>query len=462
MLNTKQSNQKKSWKYVLILPVLSAFMLLFQVETVAQVKENPIVKTSSVVSTNYTSIVTRNTTNQELKEVEASFSDENQKLIISNVKRNKKGEIIEIKLLFDTGKTYYRVMERISKEPIDPIEIFVKTDKEGNKDCGFEEIDLSAIYAEEIFEVKNIPQFKELSLDNLPKNGKDVILIINGKIKGATEKVKIPVDEELGEMKEISAAEFEKKYNQKAAKNNLYYEVETYKLKTFTGSWKDAMKDSKEGEENKPNSIKSFKENEAGNSEKSNSNKYNVTIEFDELGERNQIKKSKEHKNVDYKKALLIFDGKEINLEELEKINPNTISSFNVSKTSLPNLLEKYGERAKNGVIEIESVEYYAKNNPSAKKNETETLIVKFSDSVDGFIITKRDKTKELVFYQNVLGKNKIIFSFDKVKRDDNGLITSIRITLEDSENKITKNFKAKKGIEEIFIGRAKGKLIIK
>lgn len=129
MLNTKQSNEKKSWKYVLILPVLSAFMLLFQVETVAQVKENPLVKTSYVVSTGYTSTVTRNTTNQELKEVEASFSDENQKLIISNVKRNKKGEIIEIKLLFDTGKTYHRVMERISKEPIDPIEIFIKTDR---------------------------------------------------------------------------------------------------------------------------------------------------------------------------------------------------------------------------------------------------------------------------------------------------------------------------------------------
>jgi hypothetical protein len=357
MLNTKQSNEKKSWKYVLILPVLSAFMLLFQVETVAQVKENPLVKTSYVVSTGYTSTVTRNTTNQELKEVEASFSDENQKLIISNVKRNKKGEIIEIKLLFDTGKTYHRVMERISKEPIDPIEIFIKTDKEGNKDCGFEEIDLNAIYAEEIFEVKNTPKFKDISLDNLTKNGKNVILIINGKIKGATEKVKVPFDEELGEMKEISAAEFEKKYNQKAAKNNLYYEVETYKLKTVTGSWKDAMEDSKESEENKPNSSKSFKENESGNSEKSINNKYNVTIGFDELGERNQIKKTKEQKNVDYKKALLIFDGKEINREDLDKIDETTIASSAVM-TASKYALDKYGEKGKYGVIELKSQKY--------------------------------------------------------------------------------------------------------
>lgn len=40
MLNTNQSNQRKSWKYTLILPVLSAFMLLFQVETVAQEKKS--------------------------------------------------------------------------------------------------------------------------------------------------------------------------------------------------------------------------------------------------------------------------------------------------------------------------------------------------------------------------------------------------------------------------------------
>jgi hypothetical protein len=228
---------------------------------------------------------------------------------------------------------------------------------EGNKDCGFEEIDLNAIYAEEIFEVKNTPKFKDISLDNLTKNGKNVILIINGKIKGATEKVKVPFDEELGEMKEISAAEFEKKYNQKAAKNNLYYEVETYKLKTVTGSWKDAMEDSKEGEENKPNSSKSFKENEAGNSEKSINNKYNVTIGFDELGERNQIKKTKEQKNVDYKKALLIFDGKEINREDLDKIDETTIASSAVM-TASKYASDKYGEKGKYGVIELKSQKY--------------------------------------------------------------------------------------------------------
>jgi hypothetical protein len=48
----------------------------------------------------------------------------------------------------------------------------------------------------------------------MTKNGKEVVLIINGKIKGANEEVKLQMNEELGGMKEITPTEFEKKYNQ--------------------------------------------------------------------------------------------------------------------------------------------------------------------------------------------------------------------------------------------------------
>lgn len=39
MLHTNQSNKKNVWKYATILPLLVGFMLLFQIETIAQVKE---------------------------------------------------------------------------------------------------------------------------------------------------------------------------------------------------------------------------------------------------------------------------------------------------------------------------------------------------------------------------------------------------------------------------------------
>jgi hypothetical protein len=255
MLNTNPSNQIKSWKYALMLPVLSAFMLLFQVETVAQVKEQLTEETNYEVASSYSSILTKNTTDKELKELEETFSDENQKLSISNVKRNKNGEIIEIKLTFDSGKTYNQILERKSSEPIIDIKIYVNSDDNDTISCGFVEVDNKATNAIEVVDEEfvdvdglKVEISKEYwSFDNMTKNGKEVILIINGKVKGATEKVKIPLNEEMGEMKELTPAEFEKKYKKKADKNKYYYEVETVKLKTVMASWDDAKKISEKG-----------------------------------------------------------------------------------------------------------------------------------------------------------------------------------------------------------------------
>jgi beta-lactamase regulating signal transducer with metallopeptidase domain len=234
MLHTNQSHKKNAWKYATILPLLVGFMLLFQIETVAQVKENSKVAAYTVAEVSFSSILTKNTTDKELRELEKTFSDEKYKLKISKVKRNKEGEIIGIKLSFDSGKTYNRILERKSTEPIDDIKIFINSDKDDDNACGFEEIeneapenDLNGVS----WDANIATTDKYWSLDNATKNGKDIVLIINGKIKGATEKVKLSFDEELGEMVEISPAEFEKKYNQKANSDKYYYEVETIKSK---------------------------------------------------------------------------------------------------------------------------------------------------------------------------------------------------------------------------------------
>ncbi len=44
MLNTNQSNRKNIWKFGIILPFVTAFMLLFQVETIAQEKESKTIE----------------------------------------------------------------------------------------------------------------------------------------------------------------------------------------------------------------------------------------------------------------------------------------------------------------------------------------------------------------------------------------------------------------------------------
>jgi beta-lactamase regulating signal transducer with metallopeptidase domain len=325
MLNTNQSHKKKSWKYAVILPFLIAFTLLFQIETVAQTKETKVEENTYAVSSSYSSILTKNTTDLEIKELQETFSGENHKLIISNVKRNKNNEIIAIKLEFDYGKTYNRVLDRKSEKPIDNIKIYINSDEDDDDLAyGFEEVDITPLDVLLVEEKK--PKEKHLSMDNLTRNGKEIILIINGNVKGAEEKVKIDLDDELSDMKEISASEFEKKYNKKADKNKLYYEIETVntvnistnKNKVVIGSYK--------------NTDEVFKNDDATN-------------------------------------KLYIINGKEYLKSELPK---GTTISLEGSITDLDKEegIKRYGQKGKDGVLIVDGTAKFISSDEKIKSSE--------------------------------------------------------------------------------------------
>ncbi len=350
MLNSNQSNRNNIWKFGIILPFVTAFMLLFQIETIAQEKFIKEAKTNYGLTTSFSSIVTKNTTDKDLEVLEKIFSDENQKLSISNVKRNESNEITAIKLVFDSGKTYNEVFERKSTSPIDDIKIFVNKDKNNRPTCGFLEISTTSEKANkgeviEVDEIETSDNQKYFSLDNMTKNGKEVVLIVNGKIKGLTEKMKIPYDEELGEMKEITPAEFEKKYHKNANSNRYYYEVETVK---FIHKEKNVNNDTKK--------IQIDTTRDETEKKVIKSGPYDLT--FKESNQSYQIEKIKKDKNVDAKKALLILNEKEINYQELDKIDSNLIASVSVMRAT-KYAMEKYGEKAKNGVIIIQTKEFF-------------------------------------------------------------------------------------------------------
>jgi len=448
MLNTNQSNQRKSWKYALILPVLSAFMLLFQVETVAQVKEQVAKETNYAVSSNYSSILTKNTTDGELKELEETFSNENQKLAISKVKRNKKGEIIEIKLTFDSGKTYNQVFERKSNSPINNIKIYINSDNENQVTCGFKEADTKANSAIEIAnsETIEINGFNSdrnqtyWSMDNMTKNGKEVVLIINGKIKGATEKVKISLNEEFGDMNELTPSEFEKKYNKKADKNKYYYEVET--VKTATISWDEAKKIS---DEQKKNSKK----------EKIQSG-YGITYETETYSSDENISRIKDDKSVDFKKALLLLNNKKITYNELDQIDSNSIKQV-ISFSGNEKIIQKYGQEAKDGVIIINTETPILVN-----ETKNEEVDFKLENNNSGFIISKNSREEDLLFYKNTLEKSDIKFSYKNIKRNKNNEIISITLYLEKGMENIETKIKSEEPIARYFIGTENNKIIVR
>ena len=350
MLHKNQSHKRNAWKYATILPALLGFMLLFQIETIAQVKESEIEETNYISSSSFSSILTKNSTDEELNKLQKIFSIKKYKLKISKVKRNKKGEIIGIKLSFDSGKTYNRILERKSTDPINDIKIFINSDKNDDTNCGFEEInnDVANISLNKKDD-NNQPKDYYWSLDNMKKNGKEVVLIINGKIKGATEKVKISWDEELGEMVEITPEKFEKKYNQKADKNQNYYEVETVK-----------SKDEKDISIN-PESIIYLNDKEISKDEMDKINPNTIKLVDVKKGKSNgeiRIVASSNFVNDD---PEILLDNKVISKDDLNKLDKNEIKSINIKNNNGKKTIEIQKKSAKtigdNSLKEVRYVE---------------------------------------------------------------------------------------------------------
>ncbi|TPD71122.1 M56 family metallopeptidase [Flavobacterium microcysteis] len=128
MLNTDQSKKRNSWKYAIVLPLLTVFMLQFQVETVAQEKEDEQVQAQQ--RSNYEVRVDKNSTDDYLTAQSKIFKNNHGiDLKFSKVKRNSDKEIVAIKTTYkdkngNSGDSYLK-----GKEPIQPFLLSREDDK---------------------------------------------------------------------------------------------------------------------------------------------------------------------------------------------------------------------------------------------------------------------------------------------------------------------------------------------
>ena len=332
MINTTPSNKKSIWKYAVILPLLTAFFLMFQIETVAQVKGEKAV----LVAVDYHHVLTSTTSDKEIKEVTKSFQSNDIELQISDVKRNKANEIIGIKLAFlENGK---KTKTKIYKgdTPMQPIRIFIREDENGTREIGFEDFKDKVIvgnYYDTNEKGEITPDDQHYTIDKMVKNGKKMQLIIDGKLQKKGTKIAIPMDREIEIEREITAKQAKEKYNIEAKEGEMFYEITT-----------------------KPENLKSEKEAV-----------YAVAVaEYSENESYSHIEKIKQNKLVDVKKALILFNGKEISYKDLDKIDVKSISSS--GNMVAEHAYKKYGEKAKNGVIFINTKEYDMETNPALKE----------------------------------------------------------------------------------------------
>ncbi|SDH08644.1 BlaR1 peptidase M56 [Flavobacterium omnivorum] len=433
MLNKNQSKKLNSWKYATVLPALIAFVMLFQVNVIAQEKVD-LQATPKNIKTNEKAIdvyeIDKNTTDEELKEKSRNLK-ENYAIIadFSGIKRNSKNELTAIKVNLKKGKEIAQKMETKGNEAINKFGIIVSKNNDGMLTVNFGS-DENSSNQQSMLVVPNAPSVidKEIFIDgkkvsneeldrtnpddiatmNVSKeNNKSIINIVtkgktsqnanifNSKVqattlglenvdpislnilqkpknpytitKKTTEIIGIPGDAEYFiDGKKVSPLEAENMNPNHISSVNV--EKDGASAKNSIRIIKKSYLDTKEmiPELPTPPTAPTFKSKAPREDHVKKDNK-GWEINFGTFSPEDNIKKIQINKNVDYKKAVIVINGKISDFETLDKLKPDEIDNMSVEKISTNlearkmAMIKKYGEKALNGIIEVQTKEFQKK-----------------------------------------------------------------------------------------------------
>jgi hypothetical protein len=341
MINTTPSSKRSLWKYAVVLPLLTAFFLMFQIETVAQVKDEK--EKNSIVSDGFSVIIDAKTTDTNLNEIEKLFTDANLKLRFSNIKRNEAGKIVRIKIEFRSKQGEVKEYKVDKSIPIETFELYKNEDQSSEDYFGFRKLTETKSYdynnsdyegTLSVGKKKSELDTNSWTLDEIVIGNKKAQLIINGKLQTENKKIAIPNDHEIDVMNQITAKEVKEKYDLDVKEDGNYYEITTKK--------------------------------EAKKTDSEVAYAIELAVDYSENEALTHIERIKNNKMVDAKKALILFNGKEISYKDLDKIDEKTISSS--GNSGAKHAVKKYGDKAKNGVIFINTKEYDMETNPAFRE----------------------------------------------------------------------------------------------
>ena len=143
------------------------------------------------------------------------------------------------------------------------------------------------------------------------------------------------------------------------------------------------------------------------------------------------------YKSPDNKEPLFFIDGKESNTKDVNDLDPNKIASMNVLKGN--NATKKYGEKAKNGVMEITT-----KKDIDSNKEEHDIEIIEIRENDSAFVNSISINGQEPLYF--IDGKKS---SSKKANQLNPNNIASMNVLKGDYAIKIYGK-KAKNGVVEI------------
>jgi hypothetical protein len=342
MLNTNQSNKKNALKYAIVIPVLVAFIMLFQVKVIAKERlVHPKDKNWNKEirnSENVIYLINAYSTNKELDGVFKNLKEKHQfEAKYYGVKRNKKSEIIAIKVKIKKNEHLSAIHEVDGDTPIDEFAIQVNTKKNTI------EIMNSADINNEIDNGSEVVTERQLEEIDAPMD------FINIEVPEIPE---APIlDVEFPEAPEVpEAPEAPSNPNDKKAWAKFEKEMATFekKMKSNEGNWKKFEVEMK-AFENKMKSLepkmKKFEEEMKvyENKVKIQTNKISITKQIELENGDVALIFQKDRLKVPGKPTVLMSDTDNVdyyvnntktNNSEIEKIDPNKIKNINVQKSN--------------------------------------------------------------------------------------------------------------------------------
>ncbi len=321
MLHTNQSHKRNAWKYATILPLLVGFMLLFQIETIAQVKENQQ-KAHAVKVEAIGFSWDKNATDAEMKSDGKQLKSQGIDYKFSKIKRNKNGEIIAIKIEFNDGKGNKGVKEIKGDEPIEPIYFSSEKGKIGftaEPDYSDYVVDekLSKQFGTEI-KVKMVKVTDEVDFPELPTPP-------TPPSHPFEDLMDAPTPPDFPEVPDFPSNMDDKKAMEKYEKAMVSFEKKMKSIEPKMKEFEKKMEVYEKEIKRKEPDMKKFEEEM-----KIYEQKMKVFEKEIEVYEKEIEKSSNEY----------YINGEKVSKEDVEKMQTNEIESVNIRKNSSPNRIE--------------------------------------------------------------------------------------------------------------------------
>jgi len=342
MLNKNQSNKRSIWKYTLILPIVIAFVFLFQIKVVAQEKET----NRSIVDFTWT----KNSSDQEFRE-DAKNATKIIKFDFAKIERNEKNEITSITISFKDNLGNENTSTFKNKNGINAIHFIRNIDENGKGEIGYlDSKDIQNTRVELVHKNNKTIEKNDSFIESITD---DQIIFVNGK-KSSKDALEAIDAKTIVKVEVLNSIEAKKRYN--LDNNSKIIDIKT--------------------------DLKNIQSN-------SLSNLNQPIITTDSILSEKVI--SEKNKNM-----LLIINGKEYFQKDLRGFTFKCDGG--ITHYFEEEAVKRFGQKAKDGVLIFNGITKLEKNSTSETIQERKIIIFS-NDNGDDIVFIPSEKSLKLPGY---------------------------------------------------------------